>query len=345
MIRPAPARAAPWIAFSPTPPAPTTATRAPGRTRAVFTTAPTPVMTPQASRHASSGGRSSGSGTHWLASTTTASAKAAVFIPCASAAPAGVAERARRRVPGVVAGGRRRRRRRPGSAPQARISVTSTGVARREARAPPARPPSPAPPPRARRPPAARRPRRRRHRRCRNGRSRRPRAAPPPANGPGGVDRDLLDGQGLAEGPADGGAHAHGSLRASRFAAATNKRDGLRPPAVAHPATLGIPATAEHVRWRPDHDRRSSPPCAGRPAARAPPPRSPARGGLTLAQVEREYPRMNAVHIKKCDYDGDGLYTRERDALRQRHLPARCISTELRPALAAAPAPGLGSPP
>jgi len=32
--------------------------------------------------------------------------------------------------------------------------------------------------------------------------------------------------------------------------------------------------------------------------------------GLTLEQVERKYPRMNAVHIRKCDYDGTGIYTR-----------------------------------
>jgi hypothetical protein len=32
--------------------------------------------------------------------------------------------------------------------------------------------------------------------------------------------------------------------------------------------------------------------------------------GLTLAQVEREYPRMSPVHIRKCDRDGDGIYTR-----------------------------------
>jgi len=65
-----------------------TATLCPGRRRPAFTTAPTPVMTPQARRQASSAGRSSGSRTHWLASTTTASAKAAVFIPCASTSPA-----------------------------------------------------------------------------------------------------------------------------------------------------------------------------------------------------------------------------------------------------------------
>jgi hypothetical protein len=32
--------------------------------------------------------------------------------------------------------------------------------------------------------------------------------------------------------------------------------------------------------------------------------------GLTLEQVERKYPRMSPVHIKKCDYDGSGTYTR-----------------------------------
>ena len=33
-------------------------------------------------------------------------------------------------------------------------------------------------------------------------------------------------------------------------------------------------------------------------------------GPLTLQQVERKYPRMNAVHIGKCDHDDDGLYSR-----------------------------------
>ena len=32
--------------------------------------------------------------------------------------------------------------------------------------------------------------------------------------------------------------------------------------------------------------------------------------GLTLDQVERKYPRMSPVHIKKCDHDGNGIYTR-----------------------------------
>jgi len=32
--------------------------------------------------------------------------------------------------------------------------------------------------------------------------------------------------------------------------------------------------------------------------------------GLTLDQVEREYPRMSPVHILKCDYDKNGVFTR-----------------------------------
>ena len=32
--------------------------------------------------------------------------------------------------------------------------------------------------------------------------------------------------------------------------------------------------------------------------------------GLTLEQVEHKYPRMSPVHIRKCDYNGDGIYTR-----------------------------------
>ena len=47
MIMPAPAMRAPWITASPTPPAPYTATVAPASTRAVLSTAPTPVVTPQ----------------------------------------------------------------------------------------------------------------------------------------------------------------------------------------------------------------------------------------------------------------------------------------------------------
>jgi hypothetical protein len=34
------------------------------------------------------------------------------------------------------------------------------------------------------------------------------------------------------------------------------------------------------------------------------------QGGLTLAQVQQKYFNMSPVHIRKCDYDGNGLYTR-----------------------------------
>jgi hypothetical protein len=34
------------------------------------------------------------------------------------------------------------------------------------------------------------------------------------------------------------------------------------------------------------------------------------QAGLTLAQVEARYPRMNTVHIEKCNRDGDNIYTR-----------------------------------
>jgi len=47
MIRAAPTSDAAWIAFKPMPPQPSTATVSPGRTPAVLSTAPTPVVTPQ----------------------------------------------------------------------------------------------------------------------------------------------------------------------------------------------------------------------------------------------------------------------------------------------------------
>ena len=52
----APAIAAPWITFRPTPPVPITITAVPGSTLAVLNTAPTPVITP----HETSAARSSG---------------------------------------------------------------------------------------------------------------------------------------------------------------------------------------------------------------------------------------------------------------------------------------------
>ena len=54
MMGVAPASAAPWIAFTPTPPAPMITALLPGASWAVLRTAPTPVMTPQARRHARS---------------------------------------------------------------------------------------------------------------------------------------------------------------------------------------------------------------------------------------------------------------------------------------------------
>ena len=59
MIIPAPPMRAPWIAASPTPPAPNTATEDPGSIFAVFSTAPTPVITPQPTSAARSSGTSS----------------------------------------------------------------------------------------------------------------------------------------------------------------------------------------------------------------------------------------------------------------------------------------------
>src|SRR3972149_1702334 len=55
-MRSAPAIAAPWTAFRPTPPQPNTATVAPGSTLAVLNTAPTPVVTAQPTSAARSSG-------------------------------------------------------------------------------------------------------------------------------------------------------------------------------------------------------------------------------------------------------------------------------------------------
>src|SRR5258706_287958 len=55
-MRWAPAIARPWIAFSPTPPQPNTATVEPGSTLAVLNTAPTPVVTAQPTSAARSSG-------------------------------------------------------------------------------------------------------------------------------------------------------------------------------------------------------------------------------------------------------------------------------------------------
>lgn len=40
------------------------------------------------------------------------------------------------------------------------------------------------------------------------------------------------------------------------------------------------------------------------------PPLAAQEAGLTLAQVERKYRKMNEVHILKCDRDGNQIFTR-----------------------------------
>ena len=45
-------------------------------------------------------------------------------------------------------------------------------------------------------------------------------------------------------------------------------------------------------------------------ALAAVPASAQAQQGLTLEQVEAQYPRMRPVHIEKCDHNGDGIYTR-----------------------------------
>ena len=70
----APAIRAPWIAESPTPPQPITRTDSPGRTFAVFSTAPTPVMTAHPRRATCSSGRDGSTGNTVFAGTTERSA-------------------------------------------------------------------------------------------------------------------------------------------------------------------------------------------------------------------------------------------------------------------------------
>ena len=60
MMCAAPAMRQPWMTFSPTPPQPITTTVAPPGTLAVYSAAPTPVMTPQPTSAASAQGMSSG---------------------------------------------------------------------------------------------------------------------------------------------------------------------------------------------------------------------------------------------------------------------------------------------
>ena len=83
----APARRAPWITDSPTPPQPMTATVEPGSTRAVCQTAPIPVDRAQPTRAARSRGAAASMGTTWRSGTRVSSAKVAVPSPRISLAP------------------------------------------------------------------------------------------------------------------------------------------------------------------------------------------------------------------------------------------------------------------
>ena len=74
-IRVAPAMRSPWITLRPTPPTPKTAAVSPGRTLARFSTAPTPVSTPQPIRQAEDSGISLGMRTACTSLTTVSSEK------------------------------------------------------------------------------------------------------------------------------------------------------------------------------------------------------------------------------------------------------------------------------
>jgi hypothetical protein len=84
MMVAAPQSRAPWITDWPTPPQPITATDDPGVTPAVFSAAPSPVVTPQPSRASSSSTRSVWTATTDASCTTMASAN----VPQPHTAPA-----------------------------------------------------------------------------------------------------------------------------------------------------------------------------------------------------------------------------------------------------------------
>ncbi len=87
MTAAAPAAAAAWTTLSPTPPAPITTTRSPAATRALCSTAPTPVMTAQAMTDAVVNPTPSGTATTCEAWTTTSSANAPQRMPCRARRP------------------------------------------------------------------------------------------------------------------------------------------------------------------------------------------------------------------------------------------------------------------
>jgi acyl-CoA reductase-like NAD-dependent aldehyde dehydrogenase len=79
--------ARPWMTFSPTPPTPKTTAVSPGSTSAVLSTAPTPVSTPHAMRHAEVKGISSGIFTAWTSATVVSSAKLEVAAKFEAGSP------------------------------------------------------------------------------------------------------------------------------------------------------------------------------------------------------------------------------------------------------------------
>ena len=90
-------QARPCTTLSPTPPQPKIATELPGRTSAVYNTAPTPVMTPQPIRLACGKGSSSGTGIACAAATTVCVQNVPTPPTAVSAWPSAV-----RMVPGAV---------------------------------------------------------------------------------------------------------------------------------------------------------------------------------------------------------------------------------------------------
>ena len=87
MIRKAPANAAPWMQFNPTPPQPTTATVLPGSTFAVFNAAPKPVVAPHPINASRSKGTSSCTFTTAFSCTSISSAYDPSCAICVTASP------------------------------------------------------------------------------------------------------------------------------------------------------------------------------------------------------------------------------------------------------------------
>ena len=90
MIVAAPARRAPAMAASPTPPQPNTATESPGPTSPVSMAAPMPAITPQPSSPATSGFTAGDTLVHWPAATSVFSANAPMPSAGESGTPSSV---------------------------------------------------------------------------------------------------------------------------------------------------------------------------------------------------------------------------------------------------------------